>query len=262
MRKKRRYYRTAALLGPQEQYAAYRVQVVRPVKIPWKLIIPLVAMIGLGLWVAFGEPWYLMGEDLQVVGLSSRQLEREVMVVSDLLGWHFVRLQPQQAEERLLAEMPQFSDVKVRCGFIPTSCKIVVTERVPVLVWIEGSDVYWVDREGVIFAAQGERPDLPVVRGTLPGAENRHSVTAILQGTISLASLGLPVNNLECSAQRGLIWTDPEGRRVAFGVGPDMTARWQTYQTLIHDLTAKGIFPQTVDVRFAGGATYSLERRW
>jgi hypothetical protein len=236
-------------------------------------------------------------------------LKREVLLTSDLLWWHRFSLKPREAEARLLAEMPGLKDATVTCALFPTACEIVVTEREPALVWIDGADIYWIDDDGVVFTAQGQRPQLPVVRGPLPdveapevsedviaaeiaaeavemtdeaaaeaiaaavaeaeaeaaaaaAAELARMFGAVQEGIAALAELGLPTDSLEYNPQRGLIWVDGEGRRVAFGVGPDMAARWQMYEALIAHLDSEGIFPWTVDVRFPGGITYSLERSW
>jgi hypothetical protein len=93
-------------------------------------------------------------------------------------------------------------------------------------------------------------------------AELARMFGAVQEGIAALAELGLPTDSLEYNPQRGLIWVDGEGRRVAFGVGPDMADRWQMYEALIAHLDAEGIFPWTVDVRFPDGITYSLERSW
>ena len=85
---------------------------------------------------------------------------------------------------------------------------------------------------------------------------------SVQQGLAALTTLGIPTAALEYTPERGLIWTDPEGRRVAFGVGSDMASRWQMYQILVEHLAAQGITPQVLDVRFPGTATYSLDRSW
>ncbi|MGC9468557.1 MAG: cell division protein FtsQ/DivIB [Anaerolineae bacterium] len=261
--KGRRYYRTAALLGPQDRRAAYRAAS-QPFKlrIPWKVVVPLLAVVGLGLWVAFGNFWYLMWDDLTVTGVTSPELQYQIKLDTDLLGWHLIDLRPKSAEEALIAKYPQFADVKVSCIPVPTSCKVAVVERSPVLAWQDGSALHWVDLDGVLYPAQGERPDLPVIRGPVPGEGGAHSVTAVREGITALAALGVPIEQLEYTHERGLVWTDPQNVRIAFGVGDAMSERWGIYQSLINQLAAKGVSPQTMDVRFPEAVTYSLERSW
>ena len=261
MKKKREYYRTAALLGAQPRRTYARAQP-RPVHIPWRLVAVLVVVVGVAMWLWLDDRWYLMGEDLQVVGTSSTETARQAALASDLLGWHGLLLHPEMAKTLIVEQVAGVVDADVTCTRFPATCVIQLLERTPVLVWVTESGSYWVDQEGVPFPAQGDRPDLPQVQGPLPEAEKSHALAPVLQGVEALKALGVPADGLEYNLRRGLIWTDPEGRRVAFGTGPEMEPRWLIYQALVAHLEAKGIFPWAIDVRFPEGPTYSLERSW
>ncbi len=261
MRKKMRYYRTAALLGPQEQHVAFRATS-RPVNVSWKTVAILAIVVGIGLWLTLGNAWFLMWEDMTVTGVTSNEVITEIKETSDLLGYHRFFLRPQTAVEPLLAAMPQFEAVDVHCGIFPTKCEVTMTPRSPVLAWTVDAQAYWVDAAGVAFPPQGERPDLPVVTGPAPADIAPQTFVAINQGIQSLSALGAPIAELGYSPQMGIVWTDQQGCRVAFGVGADMAPRWQAYHTVIQHCAAQGIAPQAVDVRFPSGASYSLERTW
>lgn len=261
MAKKMRYYRTAALLGPQEQHAAFRAKP-RPIKISWKAVVCIVAVIGLGLWVWLSGAWYLDWADLAVTGVTSLEITRGMKETSDLVGWHRFLLHPSKAQEALVEALPEYKDIQVTCNIFPTKCEIVVTQRTPVMTWVAGSDRYWVDDGWVFYPIQGDRPDLPVIHGPRPDATSTYSVTEIYAGVSALAALNITAEALDFVPQQGLVWTDPAGRRVAFGAGSDMASRMQMYEAVIKHCEAKGIFPQAVDVRFPGGVTYSMERTW
>jgi hypothetical protein len=78
-----------------------------------------------------------------------------------------------------------------------------------------------------------------------------------------LEALGISSEEITYHPQRGLVWIDPRGSRIAFGVGADMMEkRWYVLQALLANLDARGIFPMTVDVRFPSAPTYSLEKSW
>ena len=281
----RPYYRTTALLGAQQQPYSGRSRRSRTASartratdvhldIPWKLIV-LLTLIGTAvIWLLVDNRWYLMGEDIRVNGTSSQETALNVAMASDLLGWHGLRLRPRAAEAAIMEQVPAITTAQVECNRFPAECVIYVQEREPVLNWVTENAIYGIDAEGVLLPAHEIRAGLPVVRGPLPAlaedANNRVRV-AVLEGVTALAALGIDTtmgeNGLEYHPERGLIWTDPEGRRVAFGVGADMEARWNIYVALIAYLEARtvdgnGVFPWTIDVRFPEGPTYSLERLW
>jgi hypothetical protein len=290
----RPYYRTAALLGAQQQpyggrprrsYAPSSRTADVHLDIPWKFI-ALFTLIGAAvIWLLVDNNWYLMGENIRVIGASSQETAVNVAIASDLLGWHGLRLRPRAATAAIMEQVPAITEAQVECNRFPAECVIRVQEREPVLNWVAentvGSNseasvtgIYWIDADGVLMPANEVRTELPVVRGPLPNLEegaNSRARVAVLDGVTALAALGITAdaqgNGLEYHSERGLIWTDPEGRRVAFGVGANMEARWNIYVALIAHLEARtaagdGVFPWTIDVRFPEGPTYSLERLW
>ncbi len=294
----RPYYRTTALLGAQQQPYSGRMRTSRartsgsrarttdtPLDIPWKLVALLTLIGAVALWFLVDNRWYLMGEDIRVIGSSSQETALNAAIASDLLGWHGLRLRPRAAEAAITEQVPAITEAQVECSRFPAGCVIRVQERTPALNWVtenavganleaSAAGIYWIDAEGVLLPAHEVRAGLPVVRGALPalteGTNSRIRV-AVLEGVTALTALGIgPTadgSSLEYHPDRGLIWTDPQGRRVAFGVGADMEARWNIYVALIAHLEARtvagnGVFPWTIDVRFPEGPTYSLERLW
>ncbi|HHE72047.1 MAG TPA: hypothetical protein ENL34_07205 [Chloroflexi bacterium] len=265
--KRRRYYRTTALLGPRYRVVSHTAR--RRIRIRWPAVVITVCMIALAGWVGFGNAWYLDWEDATVVGTASQNLAFKIKEASDLMGRHRSGLKPAKAEEAILKKFPQLSSVHVRCAIFPTRCEIEVTERDPILVWAAPEQTYWVDREGIFFPAAGERQDLPVVSGPLPvdvPAEATSGETGyvveIFQSIATLSSLGISAEALSYDERYGLIWTDPEGCRVAFGVGGDMKVRWDLYRDLVRDLAARGVHPRVIDVRSAQAITYAVEPLW
>ena len=266
-KKQRNYYRTTALLGAQPQRAASKRTTRRSVRrflraLPWQWVALLVIVLALALWVWLDKRWYVMGEDLEVINASSNTLAYDVALASDLLGWHAFWLDTDAAVEQILEAVPGVTSAETACRRFPAYCTIHVTEREPALIWESEDGVKWVDADGVVFAARTDQLDLPVIHGSLPTLEDGRIPEGILTGVTALIDLGVPGDRLGYLPERGLIWVDEEGRRVAFGTGPEMASRWAIYQALIEDLAERKIFPWTVDVRFSGAPTYSLERAW
>lgn len=259
------YYRTAALLNTQQQVytrgrrARYTE---RALNIPWKLI-ALLVLVGSGImWLLLDNRWYLMGEDIHVIGAQSTQTARAIALASDLLGWHGLRLRPRAAENLIVEHVTEVTEAHVECSRFPAACTIQVKERTPALNWATETGIYWVDAAGTYFPASEVRAGLPVVHGPLPAAKNTQAYVAVLEGVKALAALGVATDALEYHPQRGIIWVDAQGRRVAFGVGTEMPARWRIYEALVAHLDARSVFPWTIDVRFPESPTYSLERLW
>ncbi len=268
-RRARPYPRTAALLRAQPMTTAQLRRHRRRTRL--YLAVAGTLMMGVLLWLALDNRWYVLTDDVQVTGASSETMRVRVIRASDLLGWHSFWVHPQAAQARILAHLPGIAQAEVTCTRFPVTCTIAVVEREPAVIWQADGRTYWVDAEGVVFPAREdvaiEGAEIPLVQGPLPLAEAGegeppHLAPQVLDGLVALVSLGLPTKGLRYHPERGWVWYDAEGRRVAFGVGADMAPRWHIYRQLIKHLEAKGIFPWAIDVRFPKGPTYALERTW
>lgn len=259
-KRQQRYYRTAALLGAQPQVKRRARRSIQPVQLPWPWILLTLVLLLAATWLWLDPGWYVGEAAIQVLG-ASEQTARAVALASGLAGQHRFQLAPAASAARILEQVPAVTEAQVTCALYPGSCLIQVVERQPVLVWVTESGMQqWVDAQGVLFPAWAERSELPRVRGPLPDAA---VPPALLTGVQELSRLGLSAEEgWEYVPERGLVWIDPQGRRVAFGSGKGMAARWQVYQALIADLDARHIFPAVVDVRFPTAPTYALERTW
>ena len=257
--KKHVYYRTTALLGAQQRpYTRARLGV----HIPVKLLALLIVIIGVLLWLWLDNRWYLTGENIRIVGTNSPTTAMDIAIASDLLGWHGLRLRPRAATTMIVEKVPAVTEAQVECDRFPASCLIRVVERTPVLNWVTEGATYWIDDAGTLFPAQEIQPDLPIIYGPMLDPRDSQTLLSVVQGTEALIAIGVTPDKLEYNTERGLIWTDPEGRRVAFGTGPEMEPRWRIYEALVKHLEARSVFPWSIDVRFPGGPTYSLERSW
>lgn len=264
MGRKQGYYRTAALLGAQPGHVPVRarrtMRTRQPVRIPWKLLLlatPVFVLLG---WLILGAGWYVTAERLHVSGATSLAVARAVAVETELLGMHGLLLREAATADVVLMGQPGLISARVECQRFPAECVIYVEERKPVLTWHTEAGTYWIDAEGVLFPAYETRGDLPQIAGPLPASPAR--LRDVWQGVEALLALGVSTNELEYNSERGLVWTDSEGRRVAFGVGDSMQARWDIYRALVAHLEAQRIFPWAMDVRFPGGPTYSLDQTW
>lgn len=260
-RREREYYRTAALLGAQPRSPVRRRVRPQRVEIPWRALVPVLLLVALGLWAWLDPHWYVDTSRLQIAGSDSVETAREVALAAEVLGLHGGWLRPRIIASQVISTVPSVTRVEAQCWPYPAQCVVSIEERVPVLAWMSGDGLYWVDAEGVVFPAWEERPALPLVRGPLP-AEGLVS-PEIFEGITALAELGVPAQALTFHTERGLVWDDPQGCLVAFGVGGErMADRWRIYEALAADLEARGIAPRQIDVRFPSAPTFAVERTW
>ncbi|MBN1486847.1 MAG: cell division protein FtsQ/DivIB [Anaerolineae bacterium] len=261
MAKQRKYYRTVSLLRAQPQTGqrpGLRIRI-RPQSIPWPFVAVLCIALVFVVWVWKSPGWYISPGGLVVQGASQATVQ-EIVSASELLGLHSLWVRSDEVTERIVTEVEAVTEAEIQCKLYPAECFMIVNERKPVMVWVADTVTYWVDNTGVMFTPLGERSDLPVLKGPVP--EDKIVSPAVFESLRALSDAGISIEGLAYDPVRGLIWIDPEGRRVAFGTGADMEQRWYIYEALVSDLESRKIFPWVIDVRFPSAPTYSLERSW
>lgn len=264
MKKKRNYYRTTALLGaqPQRSVTVTKRRQAPPLRVSWKIVLPVVLVATVLLWLWLDGRWYVSEGTLRVSGVSTSAQVNDIARASDLLTWHGLFVHPESAADKIIEALPGVIEAKVECRRFPADCTIYVVERTPVMLWVTDSMVYGMDCDGVLFPTQVEYAGVPAIRAVLPDRDDQGALLAAWEGVKTLADLGVLSDSLVYHEDRGLVWTDPEGRRVAFGTGSDMQARWEIYGALVDSLDARTIFPWVIDVRFPAGPTYALQKSW
>ena len=258
------------------------------------VLLLLVAIVAAGaLWLMLDGRFYV--SRVVVVG-ASRSSPDEVARASGLPGLHVLWVHPAEIEAHLLRALPDIESVQVACG-LSARCTITVVERQPRVVWDEDGQWWWIDAEGVIFAASpsggevssflpsggdasalppsgGDASALPpsggdkggerwLVQGPLPRREDGRLNERVRVALSELWSAGIDVPSpLTYAPGRGLAFTDERGWRVILGEGPGMAERLQVLEWLVADLQARGLAPRFVDVRFPDAPYYSLTNDW
>ncbi|MCD4737944.1 MAG: cell division protein FtsQ/DivIB [Anaerolineae bacterium] len=257
---KREYYRTASLLSAQPHTQVERVRQ-RSWRVSWQLFIVVLFLAGIAFWLWLDPRWYVDSSRVQIAGTSSLPLAKEAVLAGDVLNTHGLWINSARVITRVLSALPAVEDVELACRPYPAYCLFTLAEREPVLAWKTEGRVQWVDAEGVFFPAWEERPELPCLQGPLPAAGTlppnlAESVTALL-------ALDFPTEELRYHPQVGVIWENPQGWQVVLGLGAaQMEQRWQVYQSLLVNLSGRGILPKMVDVRFPDAVTYAASRHW
>ncbi|MBN2146277.1 MAG: FtsQ-type POTRA domain-containing protein [Anaerolineales bacterium] len=93
---------------------------------------------------------------MEVEGLQRLTIS-DLNTVTGVLGQSVFTINPVLLEDTLRVAFPEFSFVEVHVD-LPASVKVTVTERQPVLAWVQEGRELWVDQEGVTFPPRGEVP--------------------------------------------------------------------------------------------------------
>lgn len=193
---------------------------------------------------------YIDGVNLGGAALVPGQ---EIYARSGIAGQHIFWVDPAEVQ-RNIAEVPGIASVQVSVEW-PNTVTILVTERIPVVTWIENEERWWVDADGQKFKARADLPGLLPI--TVDDAAGRPSLRAARQervppeavaGALQLRELRPNIELLHYDSLRGLSYADGRGWRGYFGVGADMPQKLAVYERLVDDLLAKGIQPRIISV--------------
>lgn len=226
----------------------------------WRLMsIALIALLGGMLAALLMNP--AMYVDQVNLGGAAFVPGQEIYAHSGIAGQHIFWVDPAQVEKNVL-EVPGIAAAQVSVAW-PNQVTIQVTERIPVVAWIENSDRWWVDADGAKFKARAELPGLLPI--TVDDAPNRAGVKGdplgtvpveAIAGALQLRELRPNIELLHYDALRGLSYQDGRGWRGYFGVGTDMPQKLAVYEGLVADLLARGIQPKLISVESAQAPYY------
>jgi hypothetical protein len=174
----------------------------------------------------------------------------EIYAESGIARQHIFWVDPARAKERIEA-VPGIASASLAIEW-PARVTIVVKERVPVVIWLEGDQQWWVDVEGQKFKSRADLPGLlPItvddVNGNPVLKSGRAPVEAVL-GALQLRELRPNIELLHYDAQHGLSYQDGRGWRGYFGVGTDMPQKLAVYESLVDNLMSRGLYPVVVSV--------------
>ena len=195
----------------------------------------------------------------------------EIVSVSGLAGSHVFAADPHEAATRI-AQLPGVVSTKVKLAW-PNEVYIEIVEDSPIAIWQEGSQQFWITKDSQLIPARTpaiglltieyEVPPTPSVTESPDGeatttadAETAVSTEAtvgfipedVLLGALQLRQLRPNIDKLYYRPSGGLSYQDGRGWRAYFGNGTDMNQKLVVYETIIADLTARGIQPQYVSV--------------
>lgn len=223
---------------------------------------------------------YLVGMDanfylttIPVDGVSSIPAT-EIVSASRLGGIHVFAADPRAAAESI-AQVPGVISATVTLSW-PNQVHIQVKEDVPVAIWQENGQDFWVTEDGRLLPARVNtlgllqiESEIPInAPTTIPPATTEANDTAtqppaasqvpeasitfippdVLAGALQLRDLRPNIEKLYYRPAEGLSYQDGRGWRAYFGVGTDMAQKLAVYETIIADLNTRELTPVYVSV--------------
>ena len=252
----------------------------------WRAVsLLMVLMMTASLFLVWKAPVFRINS-VEAEGLQRLTVE-DLNAVMGTLGKSVFAINPNFLDDSLHQAFPELSKISVRIN-LPANVKVVVTERVPVIAWIQDDIETWVDAEGISFPPRGN-PTTTLMKveghGTPPSivtADTQNALQGVPEGVATvptpnnpslrlspelvsaILSLGakMPADTLLVyDSEHGLGWNDPNGWEVFFGAeDQDMEMKLAVYQALVDRLQSEGIQPALISVEYVHAPYYRMER--
>jgi hypothetical protein len=173
-------------------------------------------------------------------------------------------IHPRHVAQRII-ELDGIRTVRVRCD-LPAKVRIEVEERTPALVWrsLSQEKDFWLDRDGIVLPYGGD-PHAPETLYVIDAdarkidTGQRLQPDAVVPSVLQLARALPDVKIFYYRADRGLSFIQQEGSRkwpVYVGGIEDLARKIEVMRALNGHLSARGIQPKYVDVRWSDRPVY------
>ena len=230
----------------------------------------IVAVCAAMLFVMWSMEPFVVGS-AKLIG-NERLSAGDINAVMGMMGKSVILASPEQIKTNLQAAFPELKDVKVSVGF-PGSITIKVTERQPLIAWQYDNQVSWVDADGVAFPPRGAAEGLiPVLAlGNPPAIDSGTDYENInlmvkplltpqtVQAMQSMVAYMPEGTTLIYEPDYGFGWNDSRGWKAYFGkTTGDMPMKVTMYQTIVDNLTQRGVVPSMVSVEYPNAPFYRL----
>lgn len=289
-RPRRQYYVALESTG-----AELRLPALPQIQLGWRLLSGLIALACLiGVFSMLFSSFFV-AQAMPVNGLERIKSE-EITAAAELQNRSILEIDAGQLQQRLLETFPGLEKVTVKVT-LPATVEISVRERTPVIAWRKGETTTWADANGILFPARGEAgtiltitssDDPPVYvaplqvtleSATTPQPDSAGKVAApspasaaksvepkridptLFAAAQQLAGLMPQGTTLAYSSNGGLGWEDPAGFVVYLGHDlTQATEKFAMVNTIIAELSGRGITPAVISVENLDAPYYRMER--
>jgi cell division septal protein FtsQ len=214
---------------------------------PKVLALAIAVLLGSLVFAFFNFDFFYVFEP-DVIGLENLSKE-DVIQASGVTGYN-VFFVDGTSVERALSKLPEIKSVHVVPG-LPSQLSIQITEREPTVAWQRGTERFWVDTDGVVFRAHGDKPDLTTIRDldqapVKPGGQ----VTLKALDAYQALQIAMPEapRQLDWSSARGLAFTDEHGWKIYLGDENGMTGKVVKFKALVQQLESQKAQVKFIDL--------------
>lgn len=210
---------------------------------------------------------------VQKVDISGTKFSDPYQIINglDVMDQPLLTLDRKQIRLNILASYPEVKDAIVKPEF-PNKLNVQIIERVPIAEWHQDGEVVWIDSDGYSFQPTTQNASLPIVDalspapipGEIEGQDligARPYIFPQLASAIQTVARMLPEGTtITYTAEDGLSWIDPLGGwQVLYGkTDGNNDEKMAVYNTLVDDLTQKGIVPTVISVEYPSNPSYKL----
>ena len=251
----------------------------------------LVLILGFAVYQLWTSPGYRV-DAAQVSGLQ-RVTSIDVNTALGVTGKPVFTLDAGKIETDLLAAFPEFKTAEVNVEF-PNTLMITVTERLPMMIWLQEGRSYLVDKDGLTFPIRHEIASgaFPVVEaaGAPPGVVLPDKPGPSLQEITISKITGIPLPGVPAPTQalpllttqmvqsillisqqapagaklvydplHGLGWKDRRGWDVFLGDEQDIAVKLSVYRSILDHLKGTENRPVMISVEYVHAPYYRLE---
>lgn len=218
-------------------------------QINWRLLSGFIVLALSGLLVMFFVTDFFYVHTIGVSGLQTLTKE-EVFALTGAADMHVFWLEAEEVRRNVMRS-PAVADARVTVGWPPLMLVVDIQERRPAVVWQQSGVPVWVDVQGRVMSQREDRPDLLRIESVVndgPLGPNTQLDVGLISGALQIKALKPEVTSLRYDPIRGLGYADPLGWSAWFGDGLYMSEKLDIYNTIVANLTARGIRPAEISV--------------
>jgi cell division protein FtsQ len=209
----RREAKRRALGKPIEQTKTFARGAVRGLKVVVWAVVFAVVIVGLGLLLYFTP--VMSARNVVVTGLGAVTQDEVIAAAAVKQGTPLLQINTDEVAERV-ATIRRVASARVQREY-PSSLRITVVERVPIVVKDFPDGPHLFDRDGVDFATAPPPPNLPYIEVDNPGPSDPATEAALAVMTALRPEVAGQVSRIAAPSVASITLTLADGREVVWG---------------------------------------------